>query len=98
MCGSTILHYELEGQPESQNILKPGVNCLTYRPEDSEDLKEKLRFLIDNPEQAMQLSVNALSDVSSNHTIATRLQQMAAIAREFLSLEAPVRPAYLNPR
>lgn len=98
MCGATILHYELEGQPESESILKPGVNCLTYRPRDPDDLKTKLRFLIENPEKAMELAVNAISDVSSNHTIAVRLQQIAAVAREFVAPDAPVRPAYLNPR
>lgn len=85
LCGTTILHYELPGQPESQAILKSGKNCMTYDRNNPDDLRSKLELLLRNPAMSIQLASNAYQDVLENHTIEVRLRQILRFVDEELA-------------
>lgn len=68
---------------DSENLFTEGKDYLTAK--DGEEMKRQMKFILDHPEKARELSTHGLQTVLSRHTCAHRVDELLALYSTILS-------------
>ena len=79
LCGKPIIGAQSGATPE---LVKDGFNGLLYKSGNHQDLAEKIKYLVNHPEEAKQMGVNGFEWASKEFTIEKCASQVLDILQE----------------
>ncbi len=89
--GKAVVVAHTEGE-KALGLVEDGVTGLFYEPEDADDLRNKIQFLLDNPDEAKRLGDAARARVEHELNMDYYFDQVVALVEELTGEQYPALP------
>jgi glycosyltransferase involved in cell wall biosynthesis len=87
--GKPVIAARIGGIPE---LVKPGYNGLLFEPGNASELREKIRFLLSNPREALRMGENARKTAEKEYSPQVHYRNLMAIYEEVIAKQGRLAP------